>query len=291
MKRNKITSKYLSIDGKRIRLSSLATYFVLALFSLYTLFPLAILFINSFKSHSEIVNAPLSLPSRFDFSYIANAFEAIDFFKSFLVTLVITTASVVLIILLSSMGAWMLVRNKTKVSNIIFLSFVASMIIPFQAVMYPLVSFMDMLSLKNFVGLVIMYGGFGLNMSIFLYHGFIKSVPKEIEEAAVIDGANIFQIFFLMVFPLLKPITVTVIVLNSMWVWNDYLLPFLVIGNSSIQTLTLKVYFVRILSGQYGNPWELIFPAVLVSTVPMIILFMFLQRHIVKGISAGAVKG
>ena len=144
--------------------------------------------------------------------------------------------------------------------------------------------------LKNFVGLVLMYGGFGLSMSIFLYHGFIKSVPKEIEEAAIIDGASIFQIFFLVVFPLLKPITITITILNSMWIWNDYLLPFLVIGNSNVQTLTLKVYFARILSGQYGNPWEVIFPAVLVSVIPIVIIFIFLQKYIVKGISDGAVK-
>lgn len=291
MKRKKISTRFLSVNGKRTRLSDILTYLILIICSVYTIFPLAILLINSFKEHSEIVDSPLSLPKSLDFTHIINAFKSINFFESVIVTLIITAVSVAIIVLFSSMSAWMLVRNKTKISNIIFLSFVASMIIPFQSIMYPLVSFMDILYLKNFVGLVLMYGGFGLSMSTFLYHGFIKSIAKEIEEAAVIDGANIFQIFFTMVFPLLKPITITVTILNSIWIWNDYLLPFLVIGNSEVQTLTLKVYFVRILAGQYGNPWEIIFPAVLVSAMPMIIMFILLQKHIVKGISDGAVKG
>jgi raffinose/stachyose/melibiose transport system permease protein len=156
--------------------------------------------------------------------------------------------------------------------------------------MYPLIQFFDTLELKNLGGLIIMYGGFGLSMSVFLYHGFVKGVPLGIEEAAFIDGCNVFQMFFLIVMPLLKSITVTVIVLNSMWIWNDYLLPFLVIGNSDTKTLVLELYFARILAGQFGNPWQLIFPAVLVSIIPIVIVFLFLQKFIVKGISEGAIK-
>lgn len=132
---------------------------------------------------------------------------------------------------------------------------------------------------------------FGLSMSVFLYHGFIKSVPASLEEAAVLDGANLFQMFFKVVFPLLKGTTVTVIVLNGMWIWNDYLLPFLVIGNKTgSKTLTLELYFAKLTSGQYGNPWELIFPAVFVTIIPIIILYIFLQKYIVAGVSEGAVK-
>ena len=191
--------KHIKINKKKLKLSDVLTYFILIICSLYTIFPLAILVINSFKGHSEIASSPLALPKSLDFQYIINAFKAINFIEAFFVTLAITVCSVAIIILTSSIAAWMLVRNKTKISNTIFLIFVASMIIPFQAIMYPLVSFMDMLMLKNFVGLVFMYGGFGLSMSVFLYHGFIKSVPKEIEEAAIIDGASIFQIFFLVI--------------------------------------------------------------------------------------------
>lgn len=207
------------------------------------------------------------------------------------ITFLITLASLILIVVVSSLAAWIMVRNKTKISGVIFLFFVSAMLIPFQSIMYPLLNFMDMLGLKNMGGLVIMYGGFGLSMSVFLYHGFIKSVPQGIEEAAVIDGANILQVFFMIVFPLLRSTTVTVIILNGMWIWNDYLLPFLVIGNSSgVKTLTLELYFAKILSGQYGSPWELIFPAVLISILPIVVVFLSLQKYFIKGISEGAVK-
>lgn len=272
------------------KIGKIITYIVLALVALYTLAPLAFLFINSFKSHPEIVSSPIALPGSWDFSYIKEAIEAIHFFRALGITVLITVCSVALIVLVSSLAAWVMVRNKTKLSNVVLLMFTAAMLIPFQSVMYPLLSLFEKMGLKNMVGLILMYGGFGLSMSVFLYHGFIKSVPTSIEEAAVIDGANIMQLFFYVVFPLVKSTTATVIILNSMWIWNDYLLPFLVIGNSEMKTLTLELYFAKITSGQYGNPWELIFPAVFVSIIPIIIIFLYLQKYIVKGVSDGAVK-
>lgn len=199
--------------------------------------------------------------------------------------------AVALIVVISSLTAWMMVRNKTKASSFLFLCFTAAMLIPFQSVMYPLVNLMEALGLKNTFGLILMYGGFGLSMTVFLYHGFFKSVPLSLEEAAVIDGANIFQLFFNVVFPLVKPITATVVITNAMWIWNDYLLPFLIIGNNDSKTLTLSLYYAKSLSGQYGNPWELIFPAVLICVIPILIVFIFLQKNIIEGIAAGAVKG
>ena len=159
-----------------------------------------------------------------------------------------------------------------------------------NTVYYPLINLFDAMSLKNLIGLILMYGGFGLSLSIFLYHGFIKSVPRSVEEAAVIDGASIPQMFFTIVFPLLKTTTVTVVILNAMWIWNDYLLPYLVIGDNTNKTLTLELYFAKMVSGAYGNPYQLIFPAVLVSIIPIIIVFLFLQKYFVKGVSDGAVK-
>ena len=206
------------------------------------------------------------------------------------ITALVTLTSVALLVVVSSLSAWMMVRNHTRFSNVLLLMFTAAMLVPFQAVMYPLISLMENLQLKNLLGLIIMYGGFGLSLSVFLYHGFIKSVPRSVEEAAVIDGCNILQLFFRVVFPLLKSTTVTVIILNAMWIWNDYLLPFLVIGNSDFKTLTLEIYYAKMLSGQYGNPCELIFPAVLVSIIPIIIVFLSLQKYFVKGVSDGAVK-
>ncbi|MDN6437348.1 MAG: carbohydrate ABC transporter permease, partial [Lactococcus sp.] len=144
--------------------------------------------------------------------------------------------------------------------------------------------------LKNVPGLIIMYGGFGLAMSTFLYHGFMKSVPVSLEEAAIIDGANVFQVYFKIVMPLVRPTTVTVIILNAMWVWNDYLLPFLVLGDSENKTLTLALYYAKMKDGPYSVPWDLMFPAVLITVIPVIILFIFLQKQIIKGMADGAVK-
>ena len=232
-------------------------HLILIILALYTLAPLLFLFVNAFKSNNEII----------------------------------TFFSILLLVIVSSFAAWAMVRSKTILSNIVFLCFTAAMLVPFQSLMYPLLSVFEKMGLKNVQGLILMYGGFGLSMSVFLYHGFIKSVPASLEEAAVLDGANLFQMFFKVVFPLLKGTTVTVIVLNGMWIWNDYLLPFLVIGNKTgSKTLTLELYFAKLTSGQYGNPWELIFPAVFVTIIPIIILYIFLQKYIVAGVSEGAVK-
>ncbi|MDR2143893.1 MAG: carbohydrate ABC transporter permease [Treponema sp.] len=272
------------------RIFTIAVYVLLALIAVYTLAPLWFLFVNSFKGQAEIVDDPMGLPAKFDFQYIFNAIEKINFFRALGITVLITVFGVALIVLVSSMAAWLMVRTKSKMSSFLFMAFVAAMLIPFQAIMYPLIQFFNDIGLKNPGGLVIMYGGFGLSMSVFLYHGFVKGVPLGIEEAAFIDGCNVFQIFFLIVMPLLKSITVTVIILNSMWIWNDYLLPFLVLADSSSKTLVLELYFARILAGQFGNPWQLIFPAVFVSIIPIVVVFLFLQKFIVRGISEGAIK-
>jgi raffinose/stachyose/melibiose transport system permease protein len=265
-------------------------YAVLAVGAVLTVSPIWLLLVNSFKPNSAIIDNPLALPQVWDVQYILTAMKQLDFFNSIAYTFIITIVSVALIVLISSMAAWILVRSKTKKANVIFMIFVAAMLIPFQAIMYPLIQFFEMMGLKNMQGLVLMYGGFGLSMATFLYHGFVKGVPMGVEEAAFIDGCNIFQIFFLIVMPLLKAITVTVIIIDAMWIWNDYLLPFLVIGNAADKTLVLALYFARILAGQYGNPWQLIFPAVFITSIPIIIVFLFLQKYIVKGISAGAIK-
>ena len=275
----------------RHKLGEVIVWIVLILLAIYTIAPLLFLLVNSFKSNSEIVGNPVALPSKWTLEYILNAVKEINFGTSIVITFLITFISVALIVVTSSLCAWAMIRVKSVASTIIFYAFTASMLIPFQSVMYPLISEFDTFNLKNIPGLILMYGGFGLSMSIFLYHGFMKSVPKSLEEAAVLDGARTFQMFFQVVFPLVKGTTVTVIVLNAMWIWNDYLLPFLVIGNSDgVKTLTLELYFAKLTSGQYGNPWQLIFPAVFVTIIPIIILYIFLQKYIIKGVADGAVK-
>jgi len=273
------------------KLGKALVWLVLILLAIYTFAPLIFLIINSFKSNAEIVSNPIAAPSTWSTQYIAIAMEQIHFTRAILVTFMITFLSVLLIVVVSSLCAWVMVRVKSVASNLVYLGFAAAMLIPFQSLMYPLIAEFENMNLKNIPGLIIMYGGFGLSMSVFLYHGFMKSVPASLEEAAILDGANTFQMFFNVVFPLVKSTTVTVIVLNAMWIWNDYLLPFLVIGNSQgTKTLTLELYFAKLTSGQYGNPWELIFPAVFVTIIPIIILYIFLQRYIIRGVADGAVK-
>lgn len=279
-----------SVETVGQKIGKVVMFLVLLIMGFVTIFPVAFMLMNSFKSQSEIVDSPLALPKEITFKYISHAMTEINLLPSFLLTVVITVVAVSFIVLLSSSAAWMMVRVKSKLAIIILLVFTASMLIPFQAVMYPLISIFENMGLKNVSGLIIMYGGFGLAMSTFLYHGFMKSVPASLEEAAIIDGANVFQVYFKIVMPLVKPTTVTVIILNAMWVWNDYLLPFLVLGDSENKTLTLALYYAKMKDGPYSVPWDLMFPAVLITVIPVIILFLFLQKQIIKGMADGAVK-
>ncbi|WMJ85875.1 carbohydrate ABC transporter permease [Anaerocolumna sp. MB42-C2] len=280
----------ISMNGRH-KLLQTVLHLVLIIMAISTVAPLVFLMFNSFKSNNEIVASPIALPKEWSFEYIANAIDKINFIGALGVTFMITFCSIALLVLVSSFSAWAMVRSKSVVSNIMFMCCTAAMLIPFQSLMYPLLDIFEKLGLKNVGGLVLMYGGFGLSMSVFLYHGFIKSVPASLEEAAFIDGANLFQMFFKVEFPLLKGTTVTVIVLNGMWIWNDYLLPFLVVGNKEgFKTLTLELYFAKLTSGQYGNPWELIFPAVFITIIPIILLYIVLQKYIVAGVTDGAIK-
>ena len=264
---------------------------ILLIAACITLYPLLFLLFNAFKSNNEILNTPIAAPTTWSFQYIINAAQQIHFGESILITFVVTFCSIFILVIVSSLAAWAMVRSKSKLGNFMYLMFAAAMLIPFQSLMYPLINLFESLNMKNLPGLIFMYGGFGVSMSIFLYHGFVKSIPASLEEAALIDGANLFQMFFKVVFPLMKSTTVTVIVINAMWIWNDYLLPFLVIGNKQgVKTLTLELYFAKLQSGQYGNPWELIFPAVFVTIIPIIVLYIFLQKYIISGVVDGAVK-
>lgn len=256
-----------------------------------TFMPVLFLIINSFKSQSEIIRNPLALPITFTFKYIINAFYKINYVRALINTTLVTVISLFFIVICAAPAGWMLARYKGFSSKIIYLIFASAILIPFQSLMYPLLKMMDNFNLKNVFGLSFMYGGFGLAMSIFLYTGFFKSIPISIEESAIVDGANIFQLFLKIVFPLVNPTTITVMIMNGIWIWNDYLLPFLTLGTSKQKTLVLELYYARMLAGQYGNPWELIFPAVLITVLPMVIIFLSLQKQFVAGVSAGAVKG
>ena len=274
---------------KAKRASRAILYVVLTIRALYTLSPLAFLLINSFKTQPEIVSAPLALPSSWDFGHLTGAAEQINFWRALAITALVTLTSVALLVVVSSLSAWMMVRNHTRFSNVLLLMFTAAMLVPFQAVMYPLISLMENLQLKNLLGLIIMYGGFGLSLSVFLYHGFIKSVPRSVEEAAVIDGCNILQLFFRVVFPLLKSTTVTVIILNAMWIWNDFLLPYLTLDIKKYKTISIIIQYMK---GSYGRvDMGAIMACLIMAVIPVIVFYLCCQKYIIKGVAAGAVKG
>lgn len=288
-----------TVDNKKLKTMSnkhlilqILLHAILIIIAIMVISPLLLLLFNSFKSNNEILNDPVAMPTSFTLQYIVNAMQQINFWQSLGVTFIVTFCSVTLLVLVSSFAAWGMTRAKSKLSDFMYMCFTAAMLIPFQSLMYPLVALAEKTGTKNIPGLIFMYGGFGVSMSIFLYHGFFKNIPISLEESAMLDGANIFDIFFKIVMPLMKSTTVTVIVINAMWIWNDYLLPFLVIGNSEgTTTLTLELYFAKLKTGQYGNPWELIFPAVFVTIIPIIIIYILLQKWIINGVIEGAVKG
>ena len=253
------------------------------------LFPILILILNSFKNQKGIFLNVLGFPDAKTFTpdNYPKAFESLNYMLSFMNSLVITAISTVLILMVSAMAAWVLVRYKTKISSAIFIMFAASMLVPFQCVMLPLVSMGSALHMINRVGLVIMYIGFGTSMSIIMFHGFIKNIPEELEEAATIDGCNSVQLFFIILVPMLKTIMITVTILNIMWIWNDFLLPSLIINKPGWQTLPLKTY---LFFGQFSKRWDLASAGLMLCIVPIVIFYLFCQKYIVKGVTDGAIK-
>ena len=248
--------------------------------------PFLLILINSFKTKAELFKSAVALPVGFNFENYKTAFERLDFLKSFGMSLLITSCSIVIIVLCTSAAAWMLQRTKSKASNVVLMIFVMSMIIPFQAVMLPLVRIMGKLHFLNAGGLIFMYLGFQGAMSIFLYHGFLKNIPKELDEAAKIDGCTTFQTFRYIIFPLLKPITVTVAILNLVAIWNDYLLPSLVI-NSNVTTIPLKTF---LFFGEYTKQWHLALAGLIITILPVVIFYFFAQKQVLSSMVEGSVK-
>jgi len=274
---------------------------VVLAFALFVLFmmPFILVVINSAKTAQEISLSPVTMPSNWGQIWL-NVVNVVNnpnfsYFSAFMDSVIITGVSLTAIVIFSSMTAWVLVRNKTWWSTLIFMTLVASMVIPFQVVMLPLVQWLriagDAVGLKlngSYGGIVLCYLGFGCAMSVFIFHGFIKGIPLELEEAADIDGCGRAAIFFLIVLPLLQPTAVTVLILNGIWIWNDYLLPLLVLGSSGeVQTLPLAV---SMFAGSYIKQWDLILTSALLAMLPIIVLFLFAQRYIIKGMVEGSIK-
>ncbi len=268
-------------------------YILLFFIAVVFLAPIIIILFNAFKSNFYISSSPFSIPNADTFAGFDNfikGFTQSDFMRSFANSAFITAFSVAGIVLLTSMTAWYLVRVKNKFTKIIYYLFVFSMIVPFQMVMYTMTYYAFEFNLNNPIGIVFIYLGFGAGLSVFMFSGFIKSIPTEIEEAATIDGCSPVRTFFSVVFPILKPTAITVAILNAMWIWNDYLLPYLVLGSGENKTLPVAVQMA--LTGGYGNKDMGALMAMLVLTIlPIIIFYLFCQKYIIRGVVAGAVKG
>ncbi|MBO5114010.1 MAG: carbohydrate ABC transporter permease [Lachnospiraceae bacterium] len=281
------------IQTKSKKKSDAIIFVILCLVAVAILYPLLFILNNSFKGKFFISKDPFSLPNSETFAGLTNYVNGLT--KTGLLSAIgwsffITIVSVALLILFTSMTAYYVTRVKSKVTSILYYMFVFSMIVPFQMVMFTMSSLADTFHLKNPLGMCVLYLGFGAGLSIFMFAGFIKSVPLEIEEAAMIDGCNPLQNFFGVVFPILKPTAITVAILNAMWIWNDFLLPYLVIGIST-KYKTIPVV-VQMLVGSNGNKDMGALMAMLVlSIIPIIIFYLTCQKYIIEGVVAGAVKG
>lgn len=276
---------------KRNIVFNILSYILLTAAALMFVAPIAIVLMNSFKSKFYISGEPFKLPDGETFEGILNYTEGVaktGFFKAFGWSVFITVFSVAAIVLFTSMTAWYITRQKSKFTSALYYAFVFSMIVPFQMVMFTLTKTANTLHLDNPVGIVFIYLGFGAGLSVFMFSGFVKSIPLEIEEAAMIDGCGPLQTYFRVVFPILKPTAITVAILNAMWVWNDYLLPYLVIG-SDYKTVPIAIQYLK---GGYGSVDMGAMMAMLVlAIVPIVIFYLFSQKYIIKGVVAGAVKG
>ncbi|GFI70664.1 trehalose transport system permease protein SugB [Lachnospiraceae bacterium] len=281
------------IQNKKTRTTNSILFVILLVVAVVVLYPLFFILNNSFKGKFFISKDPFSLPTGETFSGLSNYVNGL--IKTGLLSAIgwsffITIVSVLLIILFTSMTAYYITRVKTKLTQALYYMFVFSMIVPFQMVMFTMSSLADTFHLKNPVGMCILYLGFGAGLSVFMFAGFIKSVPIDIEEASMIDGCTPLQNYFKVVFPILKPTAITVAILNAMWIWNDFLLPYLVIGIST-KYKTIPVV-VQMLVGSNGNKDMGALMAMLVlSIIPIVIFYLTCQKYIIEGVVAGAVKG
>ncbi|MNM59256.1 L-arabinose transport system permease protein AraQ [compost metagenome] len=263
---------------------------VMFILSLVFLYPLFLTIINSFKSFKEVMTDVIALPQSLSFENYAYVWKFINYPRLFMNNAIITLLGLVGIILIASIAAYKLARTKSRASLIIYFICIMPMLIPFQSIMLTVLQMAKSFHLSDSTwGLGLLYWGFGAPLALFIYHGFVKGIPKEIDESATIDGASGFRLFFSVIFPLLKSVTTTIIIIDVMWIWNDFLLPLLMVnGSPATKTLTLAAYtFV----GQYTSDWQYAMTAMVMAVLPSIIVFIFLQKYIVKGVVAGAVKG
>jgi raffinose/stachyose/melibiose transport system permease protein len=271
----------------RTRLGKKLTFIVGTILAFAYVFPVFLVFVNSLKLKYDILANPLSIPTSITWDNFQQALEKMNFYRSLTNSIIITVLSVSLLIFFSSMLAYYLARTKKKHTKYIFLILVTSMIVPFQALMIPFMArFAPFVSWNNRGALIFFYIGFGTALSTFLYHGFISNIPTEIDEAASIDGASDLTAFWKIIFPMMRPITATVAIINALWIWNDFLLPRLVLTDES-QTLPLSTYLFY---GQYSIEYGQAMAGLVLAVIPIVIFYLVLQKQFISGISQGAVK-
>jgi raffinose/stachyose/melibiose transport system permease protein len=276
---------------KEQRLRNSVTFGGLCILAFLVLAPILVVLMNSFKGRFFIADTPFALPTDQTFAGITNYTSGLaktGFIEAFGYSLFITVFSVLTIVLFTSMTAWCITRVKSRISSALFYLLVFSMIVPFQMVMFTMSKMANIMRLDNPIGIIVIYLGFGAGLSVFIFSGFIRGIPIEIEEAARIDGCNPIQTFFLIVLPILQPVYITVAILNTMWIWNDYLLPYLVIG-SNYRTIPIAVQYLQ---GGYGSRDMGASMAMLVlAIIPIVIFYLIAQKYIIQGVVAGSVKG
>ena len=288
-----MNSKNIAKPGTKRWLNSILTV-VFAVIAIFYVMPIVIVVINSFKNTTDITTNPFSLPVRDTFVGLRNYIEGITkgnypFYKAVLNSLIITVLSTVVILVRTSMCAWYIVRVNSKLSRGFYYLCVVSMVVPFQMVMYTLPKTADELGLNNPLGIVLVYLGFGAGLAVFMFAGFVKGVPIAIEEAAYIDGCGPIRTFFGIVLPTMKPTFISVGILELMWIWNDYLLPYKVLNINKYRTIPIQIQYLN--SGYGIRDMGAIMAMIIFSIVPIIIFYLFAQKYIIKGITAGAVKG
>lgn len=276
--------------AQRKKTKKIVLTIVMLILALIYIYPVFLMVINSVKPFGEVIMDVIALPSKIEWANYTYVMEKMKYGKLFLNNVIITVIGIVGIIVFSSMSAYIISRKKNKFTKFAQFMITTPMLIPFQTIMITLLKVMNVVNLSGSkIGLGIQYWGFGIPMATFIFFNFMKTVPKELDESATIDGASTFRTYTSIIFPLLKPVTVTVIVLDVMWIWNDFLLPLLMVNsNNQTKTLVLAAYtFV----GQMNTKWNYALTAMVLTVVPSIIVFILLQKHIVEGVVAGAVKG
>jgi len=276
---------------KKQKINTMLTV-MFSVLSIAYLFPIALVVINSFKKKAYISKRPFALPRGkmfVGFENYINGIEKTGFFSAFGWTVFITVFSVLAIILCTSMCAWYICRVKNAVTTTLYYLCLFSMIVPFQMVMFPLSKIANMLGLTTPWGLIVVYLGFGAGLAVFMFTGFVKSIPLEIEEASMIDGCTPLHTFFDVVLPIMQPTCVTVAILQTMWIWNDYLLPYLTLNMKKYKTVSIAVQYLR---GGYGSiDMGAMMGVLVLAIIPIVIFYLFCQKYIIEGVVAGAVKG